>query len=106
MLINSPSGDALEVAIDRSGIATIRATGDIEGEFSTLVVDGFSLVEAKKKGDGFWGRLWDWAKGVGKAVADAVTFDVAGASCRPDVTNVQIKNGQLSGIVVGIKCEN
>ena len=105
VVISSPAGDRVKVSISAKGKVSLRSGDDLGDRLGVVVIDGFTYAEASKKSKGFWGRLWDKIKSVARAVVDVVTFDLGGASCRPDV-NVTMKGGRFIGLQLGISCTN
>ena len=103
--VTSPGGDALTVSIGPSGQTSIRSGDPLDVLKGSVIVRGMTHAQATAKKKGFWGRLWDGIKAAVRAVVEAVTFDVGGATCRPSVS-VGATKGRISSLTVGISCIN
>ena len=101
----TPSGDSIAVSIGPTGQTTLRSTDPREKLLGAVTVRGLSHGQAIAKKGGFWGRLWDGIKAAVRKIIDVITFDVGGASCRPNAS-VGTSKGQISRVTLGISCIN
>ena len=102
--IKSPKGASLSVSISVTGRTTIRPSA-ADSTIGSVIVNGFTLLQATKKSKSFWGKLWDALKSAVKAVASALTFSVGSADCRVNAS-VGMNGGKLTKLTLGISCTN